>query len=185
MDTLTNVVGILIIILILVQLNVSQAMKKIMSELPQASIEEVTKLREQSAQQAASLTASKDNVEQLEREADAVRAELAKLTPELDVLERTAAQTKVPLLDLDTLRKQLEEKQKEVEKDKAVMAALLAEQDRLKAALADTPLVAPPAPKIVRLPNSRPIPEKAKIERYLISGGQLYHLDVEAAVQLA
>ena len=49
----------LMIVLILVQINVAQAMKKIISELPPASIEEVEKLREEAADLALELAAKK------------------------------------------------------------------------------------------------------------------------------
>lgn len=181
MDTLTNVVGILIIILILVQLNVSMAMKKIISELPQVSVEELQKLKEDAVKQLADYEKLKVNIEKLREEAKKERTELAKLTPELDTLETTAKQTALPLLDLGTLRKQLEEKKKVVEEEKKQSAALLAEQQRLKGLLDTTPIVAPPVDKVVRIPNSRPVPENAKLERYLIATNQLFYIDMEGA----
>lgn len=184
MDTLTNVVGVLIIILILVQINVSQALKKIISELPPASIEEVQQLREQAAKQKTTLDSAQKNAEQLQKEADAARKELTKIEPELKALETTAEKTKAPLLDLASLRKQLEEKRVLVTKTKTEMAALLTEQEKLKAVLAETPMVAPPAAKVVRVPNSRPVPEKATIEKFLIAGKQVYYLDFDAAMKL-
>jgi hypothetical protein len=87
----------------------------------------------------------------------------------------------VPLLDVDVVQKRIDEQKKLVEQRKKEMDALLAEQQRLKALLDTTPVVAPPASKVVRIPNSRPIPVKAGIERYLISGGQIFYLDIEAA----
>lgn len=184
MDTLTNVVGILIIILILVQINVSQALKKIVSELPEVSVEELQKIKEQSQAQKVDHEKLKQEMEKLMAEAEKNRKELEKVTPELAHLETTAKQNPVPTLDLDTLRKQLEEKKKELEKRKASASALLAEQQRLKGLLDSTPVVAPPPGKVVRIPNSRPIPEKAKIERYLITAGQLYYLDMDAAKKM-
>lgn len=181
MDTLTNVVGILIIILILVQLNVSMAMKKIISELPQVSVEELQKLKDEAVTKLADYEKLKVNIEKLREEAKKERTELAKLTPELDTLETTAKQTTMPLLDLGSLRKQIEEKTKAVEEEKKVSAALLAEQQRLKGLLDTTPIVAPPVDKVVRIPNSRPVPDNAKLERYLITGNQLFYVDMDGA----
>ena len=53
MDTLTNVVGILIILLIMVQVGVGQSLKKIISELPQVSEEQLQIIREDAAEQLA------------------------------------------------------------------------------------------------------------------------------------
>jgi hypothetical protein len=184
MDTLTNVVGVLMIIMILVQINVAQAMKKIISELPPASPEEVQQLREQAQKQIEEQTKQKQEIEKILTEKKKHEEELKKLEPQLAALETSAQETKVPLLDVDAVRKKLEEQRVVLEKRKTEMAALLDEQQRLKAILDSTPIVAPPASKVVRIPNSRPIPDKAKIERYLISGGQLYYLDIEAAKKL-
>lgn len=184
MDTLTNVVGVLMIILILVQVNVAQALKKIVSELPPASPEEVQKLREQAQKQIEEQTKQKQEIDKILTEKKKNEEELKKLEPQLAALETTAAQTKVPLLDVESVRKKIEEQKKLVETRKKEMDALLAEQQRLKSLLDTTPIVTPPASKVVRIPNSRPIPDKAKIERYLMSGGQLYYLDIEAAKKL-
>lgn len=184
MDTLTNVVGILIIILILVQINVSHALKKIVSELPPITVEEHQKLTQQAAEQKKEHEKLKALMQTVVAETETKRKELEKVTPELAALETTAKQNTVPMLDLDTLQKQIEEKKKIVEKEKQEASALLAEQQRLKGLLDTTPVVAPPAGKVVRIPNSRPVPEKAKMERYLIAGGQLFHLDIDAAMKL-
>lgn len=184
MDTLTNVVGILIIILILVQINVSQQLKKIISELPPATAEEVQKLQEQAKKLATDQDTLKDQVEQMKEQIEKDKAELKKLTPELAALETREKASAVPMLDVDTLQKKLDEQKKLLEKKKPEMAALLDEQQRLKAVLDTTPVVTGPATKVVRIPNSRPIPEKANIERYLITGGQLFYLDMEQAKKL-
>lgn len=184
MDTLTNVVGILIIILILVQINVSQALKKIVSELPPISVEEHQKLTQQAAAQTVEHERLKALMQTVVAETEQKRNELAKVTPELAALETSAKQSAVPMLDFETLRKQIEEKRKLLEARKTEASAMLAEQQRLKGLLDTTPAVAAPAGKVVRIPNSRPVPEKAKMERYLITAGQLFYLDAEAAQKL-
>ncbi|MEQ1860401.1 MAG: hypothetical protein ABMA13_10735 [Chthoniobacteraceae bacterium] len=184
MDTLTNVVGILIIILILVQINVSQALKKIVSELPPVSIEELQEIKEEAKKQEIEHEKLKQSISRIVAQEAKDKTELAKLEPQLKVAETTAAQTKTPLLDLDSLRKQIEDRKKQLDVQKKAVDTALAEQQRLKAVLDTTPVVAPPAAKIVRIPNSRPLPEKAKLERYLVSGGQLFYLDIDAAMKL-
>jgi hypothetical protein len=90
-------------------------------------------------------------------------------------------------VDVDTLNKQLETKEKEIAKLKEEMAKLLAEQERLQALLDKTPVPPPVAPvpsKVVRIPNSRPVPEKAKFTRVIVSDGQLFVLDLDAAERL-
>jgi hypothetical protein len=184
MDTLTNVVGILIIILILVQINVSQALKKIVSELPPTTIEQLEQLKSEAQTLTTQHTELKQSIEKIQSEHAQNKVELAKLTPQLQVAETTAKETALPLLDLDTLRKQIEEKRKLVEAQQKTASGLLAEQQRLKGVLDTTPVVAPPEAKIVRIPNSRPLPEKAELQRYLVTQGQIFHLDVANAKKL-
>lgn len=184
MDTLTNVVGILIIIMILVQINVSQALKKIVSELPPASVEELQQIKEEAKQIEQDHEKLEKTIEQTRADDAKNRTELAKLEPQLQVAETTAKETALPLLDVDALRKRIEEKRKEVDAQKKSLDSLLAEQQRLKGLLDTTPVVAPPEAKVVRIPNSRPLPDKAELQRYLVSQGQLYFLDMEAAKKL-
>jgi hypothetical protein len=182
MDTLTNVVGVLIIILILVQINVARAVKKIVSELPPVTIEEHAKLKtsvEELKKQLADLKAAQDDAKRIKESLDKANAEYARV--------QGSAPKDVKLVDIDALKKELAEKQKLIDTRKAEMAKLLAEQERLQALLASTPMPVPVAPvpaKVVRIPNSRPIPDKAKIARVLVTQGQLYTLDIDAAERL-
>ena len=122
MDTLTNVVGILIIILILVQINVSQALKKIVSELPPVSVEELQKIKEEAKVQEVDHTKLKEQIVNLKEEAEKNKKELEKVTPELAHLETSAKKSAVPMLDFDSLRKQIEEKKKQLEEKKVAAA---------------------------------------------------------------
>ena len=184
MDTLTNVVGILIIVLIMVQISVSQAMKKIVSSLPAVSVEEAQQIQQESQQVMEEHKKLQEQVAQVRPEQERTQEKLKQVKPELEALEMTAKQTALPLLDVESLQKQLDDKKKTLAERKTAMDALLAEQQRLKGLLETTPVVTPPAAKVVRIPNSRPIPEKAKLERYFITGGQLYYVDMENAMKL-
>src|SRR5687768_15739986 len=90
MDTLTNVVGILIIILILVQVSVGQALRKIVSELPEVTIEQLEQIRADAADQLAEHQKLKELIEAQQRRGEADRQELAKLNPQLTTLETAA-----------------------------------------------------------------------------------------------
>ena len=181
MDTLTNVVGILIIILILVQVGVGQSMKRIVSELPQVSPEELQRIREDAADQRAKHAQLRELIEKQKLRADVERNELAKLNPQLTTLETTAQRGPVTMLDMATIRGKNLDNGKEVDALRRQMAELLAEQQKLKAALDTTPAIAPPADKIVRIPNSRPLAETAKMERFLVTDGHIYGYDPEGA----
>ncbi len=166
MDTLTNVVGILIIILILMQVGVGQSLKKIVSELPQVSPEELEKIKSEADEQRFKHEQLKEIIEKQHLRGDDERKELAHLNPDLTTLETTAERTTVPILAMSSIRDKNLDNAKEVDSLRRQMAELLAEQAKLKAALDTTPVVAAPADKIVRIPNSRPLADSAKMERY-------------------
>jgi hypothetical protein len=182
MDTLTNVVGVLIIILILVQINVARAVKKIVSELPPVTVEKHAELKDTLAElqkQLADLKTAQDDAKRIKENLDKANAEYAKVQAD--------APKDVKLVDIDALKKELAEKQKLIEARKAEMAKLLAEQERLQALLAATPVPVPVEPqpaKVVRIPNSRPLPDKARFTRVLVAGGQIYSLDLDSAERL-
>jgi hypothetical protein len=182
MDTLTNVVGVLIIILILVEINVSRAVKKIISELPPITIEEHAKLKETVQEKIKVL----EDLKTAQTDAKQINEQLEKANAEFAMLNEGKPRD-VKLVDVDTLKKQLDTKEKDLAAKKAEMAKLLAEQERLQALLASTPAPVPVAPvpsKVVRIPNSRPVPDKAKFARVIVSAGQLFVLDLDAAERL-
>lgn len=182
MDTLTNVVGVLIIILILVQINVSRAVKKIVSELPPITIEEHTKLKDTVEEKVKVL----EELKTAQTDSKKINEQLEKANAEFALLDEGKPR-EVKMVDVDTLKKQLETKEKDLAAKKAEMAALLAEQERLQALLVSTPVpvqVAPVPSKVVRIPNSRPVPDKAKFTRVIVSTGQLFVLDLDAAERM-
>ena len=184
MDTLTNVVGILIIILILMQVGVGQSLKKIVSELPQVSAAELQRIREEASEQLAKHEQLKEVIEKQRLRADGERNDLALLNPRLSTLETSAERSAVPMLDLASIRAKNLDNSRELDSLRRQMAELLVEQSRLKAALDTPPVVAPPADKIVRIPNSRPLAETARMEHFLVTAGHIYGYDPEGAKKL-
>ncbi len=184
MDTMTNVVGILIIILILMQVGMGQSLKKVLSDLPEVSPDELQRIKEESEEMRAKHDQLQDVIEKQRLHADADHKELARLNPLLTTLETTAERPTVPILAAASIRDKNLDSSREVDSLRRQMAELLAEQARLKAALDTTPATAQPPDKIVRIPNSRPLAESAKMERYLVTAGEIYGYDPEGAKKL-
>lgn len=171
MDTMTNVVGVLIIVLVMIGIGLAKSVKKVLSELPLVSEEEHVKLKEELAK----IDTSRDPEE--------VAAETAKLQKELEkalekVKEMETAQAKSPVVleDLDKLLKQLDALKKERDQRKLTVGELLAEIDKLKIKLDTTPPYVPPPGIAIRLPNPKPMPDQAELQRVLVSEGKLYFL---------
>lgn len=148
MDTMTNVVGVLILVLVLLGLAVANAVKKILSELPPVTVEEFQRL--------------KDLVNQKELpDPKKLEEQLEKLKKKIDDLKTLDTAESTQLVSIDDIGKMLEEKKKLRDQRKTEVEKLLAELDKAKATLDDTKPKGPEAPPtVVRLPNPRPYPEK-------------------------
>jgi hypothetical protein len=164
MDTMTNVVGVLIIVLVMVGLSVASAVKKVLSDLPPVTEEELKEIVEQ-AKQLPKLPTPKE-VEDKQKQAD---SDLKKTVEDLKTVDTSDMQSQMKFMDLDVFKKQLEERRKERELSKVETDKMLAELERLKALLDQTPEFKPPPPTYIRLPNPRPYPEKPVETRVLVA----------------
>lgn len=173
MDAVTNVVGVLMIVFVLVALQVASSVEKFLSELPPASEEMVQDLKKKLED----IPPPEKTPEQIEKETEIAKAEAKKIMSELSTIDLTSVQQSVKFMDLDEIRKKIEEATKDKDKQKAELDKLFAEVDRLKKALDDTPVYAPPPPKYVRIPNPRPMPENAVKESFLVSKGRVVYLN--------
>ncbi len=155
LDTMTNVVGILIVVLVVTQLGVSKAVKRITSSLPPVTPEELVEVR----QQAAAVTTGLDA---LRREGAAVKApeaaRLAVLKKQLEDQRRKRVMDPARQKELDVLRKRLAEaEQRRRETAKKKDEASKQEQD-IQAKLAKTPDRGPPPSLAIPMPDPRPVP---------------------------
>jgi len=164
MDTMTNVVGVLIIVLVMVGLSVASAVKKVLSDLPPVTKDEFQQIQEQVKQLPEKLDPQK--VEEQQKQAE---AELKRVQEELKTVDTSDLQSKMKFMDLETFQKQLDQRKKEREASKVETDKILAEVERLKALLDQTPVFQPPPPTYVRLPNPRAYPAKPNETRILVA----------------
>lgn len=175
MDTVTNVVGVLMIVLIMVSLNIAVSVNKILSELPPVDPAELARLKKEVME-----TLPKEDPNKLDEELKKLDEIVKKQTDELKTLDLSATKQNIKRVDLDDLRKQLEDRKKTRDESKVEADKLLTEVDRLKKLLDTTPVYVPPPATVVKLPNPRPMPENATVQRFLVSGGKVYYLnDIE------
>jgi hypothetical protein len=175
MDTVTNVVGVLMIVLIMVSLNIANSVSKILSELPPVTVEELERLKKEIVDKT-----PKEDPKKIDEEVKKLEQDLARIVEELKTMDLSAEKQNVKLMDLDDLQKQLEERKKARNAKKDQVDKLLAEIDKLKALLDTTPVYQPPPATIVRLPDPKEIPKEAVMHRFLVTGGRVYYLNDEA-----
>lgn len=178
MDTVTNVVGVLMIVLIMVSLNIAVSVNKILSDLPPVTVEEFEKLKDQLVQ-----ATPKQDPDKVVKDITSTQSTLKVVEEELKTLD-TDSSIKTNLVDTDELKKQLEQRTKERDDRKVVVEGMLSELEKLKAALDVTPEYVPPPATVVKLPNPRALPKDAIIQRFLVTGDRIVYLNDEEFLKL-
>ena len=176
MDTMTNVVGVLTIVLVMAGISISHAVKKLLSDLPPATVAQIAEAQSSIAKIKADLAANEQRVTPLSKLPDK-----GNIDAELIRMEAQVTEKGIKLFDLPVLGKELAAKTTERAKKEEALSALIAERDRLKALLDTTPVPKAPEAKIVRIPNSRDIPEGANIYYCFVRKDQVFLVDLISA----
>ena len=187
LDTMTNVVGILIIVLIVTQLNVAAAVKRIFSEFPPVSEQQLVDLKEQVKKEREELLEMqktdpaklKKDKEDLEKQLAEVEKKRKSALEELEGLKKAGEESQVALLKLEAAKKLAAEKKAESDAKEAEVNALLAEADRLKGILDDTPILTAPPPRVVRLPDPRSVPPGARPKTFYCVNNRVIYFPMD------
>lgn len=180
MDTMTNVVGVLIIVMVMVGISLASAVNKILSDLPPVTKEEHAKMVEQ-IKKLPPIPADPKEIEEKQKIAE---LELKKITDELSKIDTSSVQAQMKFMDLDSFRQKLADAKAQREKEKAAMDKILEEMEKMKAALGELPKPSDgPPPTYVRLPNPRPYPEKPNETRVLVAKQGVLTLNDQAFIK--
>ena len=183
MDTLTNVVAILVFILIMVQINTSRSVKKMLDDLPAVS-------EDQLAKKAAEATAAREALAKLQKDLKdanpaSVEKEIRTTDSEFLALQSQKTKTEAALMAKGAVEKEWAKREAELAKKKAEMDQLLAKRDALLASLQGVSNQKPAEAKIVRIPNARPLPEAAKKQIFLTANQRIYSVDEDEVLKMA
>lgn len=178
MDTLTNVVGILIIVLVMAALDVQKAVERIRERNPEefgispqqldeamAAADELHEKRQQLAAEG----------ETADRTATLARQQLVATQASLRVLEQPPAAS--PQERLQQVQRQVQDGTKKFQDVQQQLVKANDELQKLKGLLDKTPVVAAPPPKIVQLPNPRNAPEGSKELLFICRAGRVMPFD--------
>lgn len=182
MDTITNVVGILVLVLMMVTLNIGKTVERIRQEDPSqfgVSVEMLAEIQQEAQQQ-------RDTVQELQIRAFGVDVRLEQDRTEIEQqqkrleeirrdLPRDKPQTEL-VKDLQKVVEQRKQKQKQLDEQLAKIDAELAS---VRAELGKTPERKAAAPKIVRLPNPRDAPKGSQPILFICRAGRLMFFDPE------
>ncbi len=181
LDTVTNVVGILVIVLVITQLGVSDAMNRIkahLDTLPEITEQEMARVELDAAEIKMLLETEREREELLDadelpdpEELERQRALIARLKAELERLAKASGNRK-------EIEKQVAALEKEIAEREAKIKRTLEEIATLRALLDETPEPgdAPP-PKVVNLPNPRTAPKGITPVIFLCRNGRVAWVD--------
>lgn len=191
LDTMTNVVGILVLVLIVTQLGVSEKVAEITAnsniteedvasarqEL-EARKSETEKLKEQATQLASiDIDAERERLKRLEEMLATQKKLLADQNKQANEFSAKIASDKEMAAKKT---KEIEDNKQKREQLQAELTAALERKTELEAKLDKTPRrSAPAAAKTVSIPNPRPAPSGAKQAMFICSGNRLYPVNLE------
>lgn len=193
LDTLTNVVGILVIVLVAVQLSSQEAASKIAEQLEKVDPQDVARLEEAAAKARQQAEAASAALREQRQSKNDPKAELARLEAALRVeedlareaVERATQLEQKRVADLKAAeaaatRAAAEQAKKEAER-KAVQDRLTAMQRELE----NLPVLTAPPAKEVRLPDPRPAPAGVKEFHVLCREGRIWLVDIPSLQEKA
>ncbi len=169
-DTMTNVVGVLIVVLIVTQVNVSSAAKRIRANLPEVTASMMTELREKDEEVRKRLTEVKPE------EVEEAKEELRVLEAQRKELKKTEARDRKLDLEVAIIEQKIEESKQQLEAEGGQVAQIRSDVREKEDDLTSR------KPKLVRLPNPRVPEEEAQEVLLIVRGGRLLHFDREAVL---
>ncbi|PQO31180.1 hypothetical protein C5Y96_12585 [Blastopirellula marina] len=180
LDTMFNVVGILIIVLVVVQLGMQESVKQIANsvQIDPLALEQLIKDLEEA--QKDKLKVEKDlkdlNPDEQNLEMLIQRLQSESVAKEAILKSQQGELQKAIIAQKDALEmaKKADENKEKREKLSSDLNSALEEIAKLEATLDDTPERSQMAAKVVTLPDPRPAPEGIKEASFLLTGNQVY-----------
>lgn len=174
MDNMTDVVGTLLFVLIIVQLKLNNTIDQIQSSLPKVTQEQLEGKRKMAAEELALYNIVETDWRKKEESQPVSPEVIQQKQAALELSGQKLKSLNVNLTDLEKLKQQAEDKKKALETESNEMAKLREERNRLKDQLGKMPIPKAEAAKVVRFPSGREVPENAQLVPVWIVNGRLY-----------
>ena len=179
MDALTNVVAVLILVLILVQADVSNKVVEFLEGLEPATPEQVAA----SEKKVEVLAKKQAELDQLLQKDAPTQEEIEVEKRQLALLEKDAKEREDLLVELKQLqaaaKKAREQRDAEAKKTEQIQDRIA----KLEALLDETPVLKV-EPTVVGIPASRPIPDNAEIYRAIVIYDRIHFIDTVSPLEL-
>ena len=181
LDTMTTVVGILVILLIVVQLDVSETVERILvgdgADLPEVTAEQVAGLRADFDQKVEASAQAAEKIPVLRGLLSNAEFRIENVNSRLNTVERQlkkSTDTEAAMQELSVLMKKQQKTISQMEQDLNDREAMLAKMYAKVESQPETPL---PPSATIRLPDPKPAPDKAQPFYMLCVGNKLYPVD--------
>jgi hypothetical protein len=193
LDTLTNVVGILVIVLVAVQISSNEAASRIAAELEKVDPQEVARLEEAAEQARAEAAAAAEALREQRQAVLNPRDELSRLEAALQIdqdlareaVARAAELDKQRAADLSAATQAAARAAAEQAKREAERNAVAERLAKMRRELENLPVLEAPPAKEVRLPDPRPAPAGVKEIHVLCREGRIWLVDIPALQEKA
>ncbi|GAA4431277.1 hypothetical protein [Bremerella cremea] len=180
LDTMFNVVGILIIVLVVVQLGMQESVKQIANSMrvDPLALEQLIKDLEEAQKEKLKVESDLKELNPDEQDLEALikRLQSESIAKEAILKSQQGALDKALIAQKDALEmaKKAEANKEQREKLSSELNSMIDQIAKLEATLDDTPPRAQKPAKIVNLPDPRPAPEGIKEATFLCVGNQVY-----------
>ena len=178
LDTLTDVIGTLVILLAIMQIDVSRSIQRVQGIDPDAtevSLAKLTTKIDESNQELVKLRELSDKTNRAPDDLKKVKDQIAALR------EQLAAPPPVPRTP-EEIAKELDELKKKAAEADGSFSTIEQTIAELRARLADIKPAKEPPPKIVQMPNPRTPPEGLRPVLFVCKGDRVSVIDVDATV---
>ena len=163
LDTMTNVVGILVILLAVTQLGVGEAVQRISESLPDVSEAELALIEREAAELETQMSGLLKRQEELPPASQEDTVSLSEQRKMISRMKQDLADVSKAAVDVKQLRVDVEDRKKKVTDLEKKIKEADTQIATLKAKLDTTPELGPAPPaKVVNLPNPRSAPEGTK-----------------------
>lgn len=180
MDALTNVVAVLILVLVLVQADVTRKVVRFIEDMQPATPEQLAQLENDVAQ----ATLRKDSLNALLNDAASSAARLDEANRELDRVRAQLADADRKLAEAKEAKSTEARLRSELDAQEKANEQILNRIESLKDKLGQVKESKVVAPKQVSIPEIRPIPESAVIHRALCNANRIHIVDTTEALDI-
>ena len=179
MDALTNVVAVLILVLILVQADVSKKVVEFLEGLEPATPEQV----EASEKKVEALAKQQVELDQLLQKDAPTQKEIEAEKRQLALLEKDAKERSELLVELKELQQAAKKAREQRDAEANITEQIQDRIAKLEALLDDTPIVKV-EPTIVGIPASRPIPDNGEVYRAIVIHDRIHFIDTVTPLEM-